>query len=142
VCCPLVKSRFHTKVRHIDVCKDAFEHHYWLLQCSLNDCEDILLIFYWENLYNVWRFLNDNLQKSSSQVYHRSKRLVIWKRQNGFVWSLKKGRNLLKFGYQFHFWLKSDNHASIFSEASHALLGRSAAQLCSVCLGIKLWWVK
>lgn len=117
VCCPLVNSRFHTKVRHIDVCKDAFEHPYWLVQCWLTDCENILLIFYWENFYNVWRLLNDNLRKFSYQLYHKSPRLVIWERQNGFVWNLKKGGILLKSGYQFRFWLKSDKHASIFSES-------------------------
>jgi hypothetical protein len=50
----------------------------------------------------------------------------------------KKGGILLKSGYQFLFWLKSDKHTSIFSEAPHALLRRSAAQLCNVCLGTKL----
>jgi hypothetical protein len=99
VCCPLVKSRFHTKVRNIDVCKDAFENHYWFVQCNLTDCVNILLIFYWGNFCNVWRVLTDNLQNCSSQLYHKSSRLVIWERRNWFVWNLKKGGFLLKFGY-------------------------------------------
>jgi len=76
-------------------------------------------------------FLNDNLQKCSTRLYHKSPSLVTWERQNGFVWNSKTGgggtgRILLKSGYQLQFWLKSDKHQPAFLAKPHT---RSCADL-------------
>jgi len=84
-------------------------------------------------------FLNDNLQKCSTRLYHKSPSLVTWERQNGFVWNSKTGGGGADFT---EIWLPvavlvkiGQTPASIFSEAPHAVLRRSATHLCNVCLG-------